>query len=131
MNFLLVLFFAHSLYASKHDTRKRSELLSDDSDIAASGDDIVDMRDVADRVDELSYVNMVDFFVLQKINNSWFQVLVKQMDEVVLMLRKNGKSGSEDGLSGLKSTIKQLKKEKMILKRQNNQLQKRLESCGS
>lgn len=71
MNFLLVLFFAHSSYASKHDTRKRSELLSDDSDIVASGDEIVDMRDVAERVDELSYVNMVDF-CFRKINNSWF-----------------------------------------------------------
>lgn len=48
------------------------------------------------------------------------------------MLKKNGKSGtaSEDESSGLKSTIKQLKKEKMILKRQNDQLNKRLESCG-
>ena len=54
------------------------------------------------------------------------------MDEVVSMLKKNVKSGtaSEDGISDLKSTIKQLKKEKMILKRQNSELQKRLESCG-
>ena len=61
MNLLLVLFFAHLSNASNHDTRKRTEELSDDSDIVASGDDIVDMRDVADKVDELSYVNMVNF----------------------------------------------------------------------